>query len=205
MKTVVQDLTFGGHNDSSRASIGLYNGRCPSSCVFVRIQMQSLPSLTLPPVFLRSHCYSSNKASLSRNLYAVAPSLVHTLSQEDNSILSVATSDSHIYSGSQNQNISVRPASFSCATIPRARADWVDLQVWDSRNYTLQTQLRGHTGSVLALEYASDKHWLFSSSGVYRVCSMMSANHRTAVPDQAIAPSASVPLPLPRPAPRSLT
>lgn len=114
----MQDLTFGGHDDSSRASIGLYNGRCPSSCVFVRIQMQSLPSLTLPPVFLRSHCHSSNKASLSRNLYAVAPSLVHTLSQEDNSILSVATSDSHIYSGSQNQNISVRPASFSCATIP---------------------------------------------------------------------------------------
>jgi di- and tripeptidase len=34
---------------------------------------------------------------------------------------------------------------------------------------------------------------------------MMSADHRTAVPDQAIAPSASVPLPLPRPAPRSLT
>ncbi|KAH9993855.1 Zn-dependent exopeptidase [Russula vinacea] len=81
--------------------------------------------------------------SLSRNLHAVAPSLVHTLSQEENSILSVATGDNHIYSGSQNQNISV----------------------WDSRTYTLRTQLRGHTGSVLALEYASDKHWLFSSSG----------------------------------------
>jgi len=47
------------------------------------------------------------------------------------------------------------------------------LQVWDSRTYTLETLLRGHTGSVLALEYASDKHWLFSSSGVLRVCSVI--------------------------------
>ncbi|KAI0271199.1 Zn-dependent exopeptidase [Russula aff. rugulosa BPL654] len=105
--------------------------------------MQSLHSFTLPPVFLRSHCLSNDKASLSRNLHAVAPSLIHTLSQEENSILSVATGDDHIYSGSQNQSISV----------------------WDNQTYTLQTQLRGHTGSVLALEYASEKHWLFSSSG----------------------------------------
>ncbi|KAF8470421.1 Zn-dependent exopeptidase [Russula ochroleuca] len=105
--------------------------------------MLSLPWLTLPSGFLRPQRRSSNPASLSRNLHAVAPSLVHTLSQEENSILSVATGDNRIYSGSQNQNISV----------------------WDSRTYTLQTQLRGHTGSVLALEYASDKHWLFSSSG----------------------------------------
>ncbi|KAH9980925.1 Zn-dependent exopeptidase [Lactifluus volemus] len=80
--------------------------------------------------------------SLSRDLHAATPSLVHTLSQEENSILSVATDDDHIYSGSQNQNISV----------------------WDNRSYTLQTQLRGHTGSILCLEYASDKRWLFSSS-----------------------------------------
>ncbi|KAH9966153.1 Zn-dependent exopeptidase [Russula compacta] len=105
--------------------------------------MLSLPWLTLPPVFLRSRRHPSNPASLSRNLHSSTPSLVHTLSQEENSILSVATGDDHIYSGSQNQNISV----------------------WDSRTYTLQTQLRGHTGSVLALEYAPDKHWLFSSSG----------------------------------------
>jgi hypothetical protein len=79
--------------------------------------MQSPPSLTLPPVFLRSHGLSSDKASLSRNLHAVAPSLVHTLSQEENSILSVATGDDHVYSGSQNQSISVRLSlpHFSCA------------------------------------------------------------------------------------------
>ncbi len=132
----------------------------------LHVQMHSLPWLTLPPVFLRSHRHSSKKASLSRNLHVVAPSLVHTLSQEDNSILSVATCDDHIYSGSQNQNISVR-LSLPCPTfIPRALTRF--LQVWDSRTYTLQTQLRCHTGSVLALEYASDKHWLFSSSGVSR-------------------------------------
>lgn len=81
--------------------------------------MQSLPWLTLSPAFLRSYCPSFNKASLSRNLHAVAPSLVHTLSQEENSILSVATGDNHIYSGSQNQNISVRVNLFFAPT--RAR------------------------------------------------------------------------------------
>jgi hypothetical protein len=113
-----KDLTFGGHNESLAPQS--YNGRCPSSCVFVRSQMQSLPWLTLPPAFLRSNCPSSNKASLSRNLHAVAPSLVHTLSQEENSILSVATGDNHIYSGSQNQNISVRVTPWPHIPPPRA-------------------------------------------------------------------------------------
>ncbi|KAI0256992.1 Zn-dependent exopeptidase [Lactifluus subvellereus] len=106
--------------------------------------MQSDPFLTLPPV-LRSHRHHSNKASLSRDLRAATPSLVHTLIQEKNSILSVATDENHIYSGSQSQNISV----------------------WDNRTYTLQTQLRGHTGSVLSLEYTPDKRWLFSYSGMF--------------------------------------
>ncbi|KAI9446065.1 Zn-dependent exopeptidase [Lactarius indigo] len=64
----------------------------------------SSPLLTLPPVFLRR---PTNEA------------------QEDNSILSIATDENNIYSGSQNQNISV----------------------WDIRTYTLRTELRGHTGS----------------------------------------------------------
>ena len=64
------------------------------------------PLFTLPPVFLRP---STNEASLSRHLHADTPSLVHTLRQEDNSILSIATDERHIYSGSQNQNISVTP------------------------------------------------------------------------------------------------
>ncbi|KAH9173572.1 Zn-dependent exopeptidase [Lactarius sanguifluus] len=104
------------------------------------MQPRSSPLLTLPPVFLRR---PTNEASLSRHLHAETPSLVHTLRQEDNSILSIAADENHIYSGSQDQNISV----------------------WDIRTYTPKTKLRGHTGSVLALEYAPDKRWLFSSSG----------------------------------------
>jgi di- and tripeptidase len=37
--------------------------------------------------------------------------------------------------------------------------------VWDKEIFTLKQTLRGHTGSVLALENAEDKQWLFSSSG----------------------------------------
>jgi di- and tripeptidase len=77
------------------------------------------PFLTLPPVFLRSHRHCSNEASLSRDLHAATPSLVHTLSQEENSILSVATDENHIYSGSQNQNISVTYIFLA----PHARAE----------------------------------------------------------------------------------
>ena len=122
---------------------------------------RSSPLLTLPPVFLRR---PTNEASLSRHLAADTPSLVHTLRQEDNSILSIATDENHIYSGSQNQNISVTPP-FVWISTP-AHADPI-LQVWDIRTYTLKTELRGHTGSVLALEYAPDKRWLFSSSGMF--------------------------------------
>ncbi|KAI0263416.1 hypothetical protein BC834DRAFT_887180 [Gloeopeniophorella convolvens] len=108
--------------------------------------MQSDPWLILPPIIPRPQhrSVSSNTASLSRNLQADTPSLVHTLQHHgETSILSIVTSENHIYSGSQGQDISV----------------------WDNRTYSLETQLRGHTGSVLALEYAADKRWLFSSSG----------------------------------------
>lgn len=40
-----------------------------------------------------------------------------------------------------------------------------NLQVWDKYTFKLKQTLLGHTGSVLALEYAGDKEWLFSSSG----------------------------------------
>jgi len=41
------------------------------------------------------------------------------------------------------------------------------VQVWDKKSFTFKTSLVGHTGSILALEYAEDKKWLFSSSGRY--------------------------------------
>ncbi|KAJ3514190.1 hypothetical protein NLJ89_g2516 [Agrocybe chaxingu] len=83
-------------------------------------------------------------ASLSRNLQSEAsPQLVHSLHETRTSVLSLAADDAHIFSGNQNHDISV----------------------WDKRSYELKATLRGHTGSVLGLEYAKDKKWLFSSSG----------------------------------------
>jgi len=38
-------------------------------------------------------------------------------------------------------------------------------KVWDKHTFTLKTSLRGHTGSILALELAVEKGWLFSASG----------------------------------------
>ncbi|KZT09086.1 Zn-dependent exopeptidase [Laetiporus sulphureus 93-53] len=83
--------------------------------------------------------------SLSRPFDNVGgpPKLFHTLRQEQNSVLSLAADASHVYSGSPTGDISV----------------------WDKHTLKLKTSLRGHTGSVLALEYAPDKEWLFSASG----------------------------------------
>lgn len=83
--------------------------------------------------------------SLSRDLesHSNPPVLVHSLRQSHGSILSLAASQDYIFSGSQNQDISV----------------------WDKKLFHLKYTLRGHTGCVLALEYAEDKKWLFSSSG----------------------------------------
>lgn len=83
--------------------------------------------------------------SLSRDLQSGAsgPLLVHSLYETRSSVLSLATNDTYIFSGSQNRDISV----------------------WDKYTFKLKQTLLGHTGSVLALEYAGDKEWLFSSSG----------------------------------------
>ncbi|KZV68817.1 Zn-dependent exopeptidase [Peniophora sp. CONT] len=86
----------------------------------------------------------SNKASLSRKIAAATPPRrVHALQQQRASVLSLATDGRYIYSGSQS----------------------ADISVWDSFSFDLKTTLRGHTGSVLALEPATDRNWLFSSSG----------------------------------------
>ncbi|PPR07112.1 hypothetical protein CVT24_010948 [Panaeolus cyanescens] len=85
-------------------------------------------------------------ASLSRGLQSTesSPLLVHSLSESSrSSVLSLAASDNYIFSGTQNQDISV----------------------WDKKTFRLKHTLRGHTGSVLALEFAKDKDWLLSSSG----------------------------------------
>ncbi|EPQ54686.1 glutathione degradosome [Gloeophyllum trabeum ATCC 11539] len=81
--------------------------------------------------------------SLSRPVPTEAPRLVHSFNQQKNSVLSLSADANHIYSGSQSQ----------------------DICVWDRNTCTLKTTLKGHTGSVLALEYAEDMDWLFSASG----------------------------------------
>ncbi|KAH9480318.1 putative di- and tripeptidase DUG2 [Psilocybe cubensis] len=83
--------------------------------------------------------------SLSRYLQSNVPPpvLIHSLHESRSSVLSLASNERYIFSGSQNQDISV----------------------WDKETFQLKDTLRGHTGSVLGLEYAKDKKWLFSSSG----------------------------------------
>ncbi|KAF8908992.1 hypothetical protein CPB84DRAFT_1673831 [Gymnopilus junonius] len=88
----------------------------------------------------------SRAASLSRDLQRnePVPLLVHSLHESRSSVLSLAANEEYIFSGNQNKDISV----------------------WDKKTFQLKSTLRGHTGSVLDLEYAKDKKWLFSSSGM---------------------------------------
>ncbi|KAJ8507465.1 hypothetical protein ONZ45_g10164 [Pleurotus djamor] len=76
------------------------------------------------------------------------PEIIHSLHEENSSVLSLAVSDNHIFSGGQNQHISV----------------------WCRKTFQLVKILRAHTGSVLALEYSKEKDWLFSASGDNTVC-----------------------------------
>ncbi|KAG5639431.1 hypothetical protein H0H81_002302 [Sphagnurus paluster] len=90
---------------------------------------------------------SSNTDSLSRDLQSdtPGPALLHELHELRSSVLSLAANKEYIFSGSQNQDISV----------------------WDKATFTPKCTLRGHTGSVLALEIAKEKDWLLSSSDPY--------------------------------------
>ncbi|KAK0539644.1 hypothetical protein OC835_001043 [Tilletia horrida] len=73
------------------------------------------------------------------------PTLFHSLSHHGSSVLAIAVDESaHIaYSASQSECI----------------------VVWDLLTLQERTRLKGHSASVLALELALDKGWLFSSSG----------------------------------------
>lgn len=71
------------------------------------------------------------------------PVLLHELQHDQTSILSIAADGRYIYSGSQAR----------------------DIFVWDRISLRIKATLRGHTGSVLALETCEEKKWLFSASG----------------------------------------
>lgn len=95
---------------------------------------------------MSSQPYSAaDNPSLSRDLQVAKerPALVHSLYELKSSALSLAVDDHNIYCGSQNH----------------------DIAVWNKTSFTLKHTLQGHTGSVLALELAQDKRWLFSASG----------------------------------------
>lgn len=94
----------------------------------------SLPSTTVVP-----------HPSVSRPICSAVPPprLLHSLGDENKSVLSLMANAHHIFTGGQGQ----------------------DVAVWDRHAFTLKTSLRGHTGSILALELAEEKGWLFSASG----------------------------------------
>ncbi|KAI7849155.1 WD40-repeat-containing domain protein [Circinella umbellata] len=81
------------------------------------------------------------KTTSSKPMYPTR--CVHTISQDDNSVLSLAASDKYLFSGSQSSRI----------------------HVWDLQNFSLVTSLVGHRGSVLGLTLSPDQRWLFSCSG----------------------------------------
>lgn len=69
------------------------------------------------------------------------PSLLSRLSTTS-SVLSLVSSKSHVFAGIVN-----------------------DILVWDRGSLEITAVLKGHDGSVLALELAEERDWLFSSSG----------------------------------------
>lgn len=97
------------------------------------------------------------------------PPLTHTLHQEASSVLSIAADEKYVYSGSQEMDIYV---SSPAADETQRRLFAVGNQVWDRQTFQVASLLRGHTGSVLALEVSTERKWLFSSSGMFRVPSL---------------------------------
>ena len=110
-------------------------------------------------------------ASLARDLYdgQERPRLLHSLQENKSSVLSLAATDDYIFSGSQNRDILVHIGLLA----PRL-FKWPVSQAWDKRTFSLKATLCGHTGSVLALEYAKDRNWLFSSGGLFIAITLLS-------------------------------
>ncbi|QRW20092.1 Gly-Xaa carboxypeptidase [Rhizoctonia solani] len=111
-----------------------------------------VPHLTPPPTpptrtihYACPHLPNACLASLSRTPppEAAAARLVHTLRQEESSVLSLTADERFIYSGSQG----------------------MDIYVWDRHTFSHTASLQGHTDSVLALIHSPERQWLFSSSG----------------------------------------
>ncbi|KAI9231037.1 MAG: WD40-repeat-containing domain protein [Podila humilis] len=88
-----------------------------------------------------------NTSSLSRSSSLQAlTQCIHTLTQEENSVLSLAATEKLLFSGGQGAHGS-------------------DIHVWDLEHFQLKANLKGHLGSILSLSLRDDGKWLFSSSG----------------------------------------
>ncbi|KAG0345829.1 hypothetical protein BG004_002995 [Podila humilis] len=87
-------------------------------------------------------------SSLSRSSHVPALThCIHTLTQEENSVLSLAATEKLLFSGGQGAHGS-------------------DIHVWDLEHFQLKANLKGHLGSILSLSLSDDDgKWLFSSSG----------------------------------------
>jgi di- and tripeptidase len=109
-------------------------------------------------------CAAIPTSSLRRDLRSETsePHLLHSLHEQRSSVLSLAASDEYIFSGNQNREVVVS----TTVSLPD-KSSLTGSQVWDKQTFTLKKTLHGHMGSVLALEYACDKQWLFSASGMY--------------------------------------
>ncbi|KAI8596588.1 hypothetical protein EDD21DRAFT_419524 [Dissophora ornata] len=70
---------------------------------------------------------------------------IHTLTQEEDSVLSLAATETLLFSGGQGAHGS-------------------DIHVWDLEHFQLKANLKGHLGSILSLTLREDGKWLFSSS-----------------------------------------
>ncbi|KAG0303882.1 hypothetical protein BGZ99_002567, partial [Dissophora globulifera] len=70
----------------------------------------------------------------------------HTLTQDEDSVLSLAATETLLFSGGQGAHGS-------------------DIHVWDLEHFQLKANLKGHLGSILGLTLREDGKWLFSSSG----------------------------------------
>ncbi len=131
-------------------------------------------------------------ASLSRATVVVhqRPKLFHALHQEHSSVLSLAADDRNIYAGSQDGQISVCLAHpfLSASIFILTSPSGVLWQVWDKYTFKLKAVLSGHTGSILALEYAPEKHWLLSASGILCVHRLLHARSHSINPRRQYDP-----------------
>ncbi|KAF9584930.1 hypothetical protein BGW38_004625 [Lunasporangiospora selenospora] len=79
-------------------------------------------------------------------MHVMGSQCFHTLTQEEDSVLSLAATENLLFSGGQGIHGS-------------------DIHVWDLEHFHLKANLKGHLGSILSLTTRDDGKWLFSSSG----------------------------------------